>query len=128
VTPADSSAGRKVLDGWRAATRFVPMHIEVRTDSNIRGDERLQERVNEWAEHALSRFARRITRVEVHISDENGSKDTPGDTKCVMEARVEGRHPTAVTDHADSVEAAVRGAAGKLARALDHELGRLDAR
>lgn len=104
------------------------MHIEIRTDSHVHGTERLQERVVEWTEHALSRFARRITRVEVHISDENGDKKTPGDTKCVMEARVEKRPPTVVTDHADGVEAAVRGAAGKLARALEHELGRLEAR
>jgi ribosome-associated translation inhibitor RaiA len=104
------------------------MHIEVRTDNHIQGTERLVERVSEWTEHALSRFARRITRIEVHVSDENGDKDTPGDTKCVMEARVEKRQPTVVTEHADNVEAAVRGAAGKLARALEHELGRLDAR
>lgn len=104
------------------------MLIEVRTDSHIHGTERLQERVNDWTEHAVARFARRITRVEVHISDENGEKETPGAIKCVMEARVEKRQPTAVTDHADNVEAAVRGAAGKLVRALEHELGRLDAR
>lgn len=104
------------------------MQIEVRTDKNIQGDERLTERVSEWTEHALSRFARRITRVEVHISDENGMKESPGDTNCVMEARVEKRPPTAVTEHADNVEAAVRGAAGKLVRAIERELGRLESR
>lgn len=104
------------------------MHIEVRTDHNIHGTERLQERVIEWTEHSLARFARRITRVEVHISDENGKKETPDHTKCVMEARLEKRQPTVVTEHANDVEAAVRGAAHKLARALEHELGRLDAR
>jgi ribosome-associated translation inhibitor RaiA len=119
---------RTWLDGGSFATRLARMHIEIRTDSTIHGDERLQQRVTEWAEHALARFARRITRVEVHLSDENGRKDTPGDTKCVMEARLEKLQPTVVTEHADNVEAAVRGAAGKLTRALEHELGRLDAR
>lgn len=104
------------------------MQIEVRTGNHIQGDERLNERVIEWTEHALSNFSRRITRVEVHISDENGVKETPGDTKCVMEARVEKRQPTAVTEFADNVELAVRGAAAKLARALEREIGRLEAR
>lgn len=109
-------------------TSVIGMQIEVRTDNNIKGDERLKDLVTEWTEHALSHFARRITRVEVHISDENGVKETPGDTKCVMEARVEHRQPTVVTEFADNVELAVRGAASKLARALEREIGRLEAR
>lgn len=104
------------------------MHIEIRTKSPINGTERLQERVREWTEQSLARFAGRITRVEVHISDENGHKETPSDTKCVMEARLEKRQPTVVTEHADDVEAVVRGAAQKLARALENEIGRLESR
>src|SRR5690606_2823456 len=128
TTRRPQKAARNGLDEPISFTNVLSMQIEVRTGNHIQGDERLNERVIEWTEHALSNFSRRITRVEVHISDENGVKETPGDTKCVMEARVEKRQPTAVTEFADNVELAVRGAAAKLARALEREIGRLEAR
>ena len=43
-----------------------------------------------------------------------------------MEARLTGRPPIAVTNHADSLDAAVNGAAHKLVRAIEHQLGRAD--
>jgi len=42
----------------------------------------------------------------------------------VMEARLEGRQPIAATDEALTMELAVRGAAEKLARLIDSQLGR----
>jgi hypothetical protein len=42
----------------------------------------------------------------------------------MMEARLEGRQPIAVTDEADTVVQAVDGAAGKLARLIESTLGR----
>ncbi len=35
----------------------------------------------------------------------------------MMEARLEGRHPTAVTAHASTLELAVEGAAGRMSTA-----------
>jgi len=43
----------------------------------------------------------------------------------VMEARLEGRQPVAVTHHAPTVDQAVDGAAAKLARLIESTLGRL---
>jgi hypothetical protein len=68
----------------------------------------------------------RITRVEVHLSDENGQNRGGRDQRCMMEARVQGRQPLAVTDQAESLEQAVAGAAGKLARLIESTLGRVD--
>jgi hypothetical protein len=42
-----------------------------------------------------------------------------------MEARLEGRRPTAVTHRASSVDEAVVGAAGKLERSIQRTRGRL---
>jgi hypothetical protein len=42
-----------------------------------------------------------------------------------LKARLEGRQPVAVTDHAATLEQAVQGAAQKLARLLDSTFGRL---
>ncbi|MBX3247050.1 MAG: HPF/RaiA family ribosome-associated protein [Myxococcales bacterium] len=100
------------------------MKIQVNTDRNIQGDERLAEYVEDVVLDRLSRFRDQITRVEVHLSDENGGKSGPDDKRCVMEARVEGRQPTAVTHIAGSVNEAIDGAVEKLRRALDSALGK----
>ena len=65
-----------------------------------------------------------VTRVEVHLGDENGRKSGQDDKRCMMEARIEGRHPIAVTEHAASLDRAVKGAAGKLARMIESDAGR----
>jgi len=102
------------------------MQIQINTDRNIETDDRLTADVQGAIEGALGRFADRITRVEVHLSDVNGGKGR--DTRCVMEARVAGLKPMAVDDQADNPRDAARGAAGKLERALDSWLGRLSGR
>jgi hypothetical protein len=97
------------------------MQVLVSTDHNIDGREVLAHRITDVVEHALTRVKDRITRVDVHLSDENSDKKVGGlDMRCVMEARLEGRPPVAVTDHA-----AVNGATHKLIRSIDHLFGRL---
>lgn len=104
------------------------MQIQINTDRNIGGDERLAEHVEGVVRDTLSRFADQITRVEVHLADVNASKSGQDDKRCMLEARLAGRKPTAVTHLAGSVAEAVSGAADKLARAIDRELAKLDAR
>lgn len=101
------------------------MHIQINTDSNIEGREKLADHIKGVVESALSRFSTQITRVEVHLGDENAGKGGQADKRCMMEARLEGHQPTAVTHHAQSIDEAVDGAAGKLERLLDNTLGRL---
>jgi len=100
------------------------MKIQINTDNNIEGGDELNQQTQAAVESALERFAQRITRVEVHLSDENSQKGGI-DKRCVMEARLEGMQPVAVTDQAENMEQAVNGAAEKLEKLLDHELGRL---
>jgi len=102
------------------------MQIQLNTDANIDGHEELATQVSSTVESALKRFSDHITRVEVHLKDENS--DTKGgndDMHCVMEARLEGRQPVAVTHHAATVDQAVDGAADKLHRMIESTLGRL---
>jgi ribosome-associated translation inhibitor RaiA len=102
------------------------MHIQVNTDRNIQGHEALSTEVTRTVGEALSRFSDRITRVEVHLSDENSNKARGNDDmRCLMEARLEGRQPIAVTHHAATTSQAVDGAADKLTRLIDSTLGRL---
>ena len=75
----------------------------------------------------LGRFEQDITSVEVQMSDENHSgKGGAGDKRCMMEARVTGRAPIAVTNFAPDQNLAFRGAAQKLVRLIEHTFGKLD--
>ena len=102
------------------------MQIQMNTDGNIEGHEALATQVSSVVENALKHVSDHITRVEVHLSDENSDKKGGNDDmRCVMEARLEGRQPVAVTHHAATVDQAVDGAAGKLTRMIESTLGRL---
>ena len=104
------------------------MQIQINTDRHIEGQERLAAWASGVVEQALSRVGDRITRVEVHLSDENGKKTGGRDKRCMMEARLEGHRPIAVTDESDRLDGAIAGAAAKLKRSLDHTLSRLNNR
>ena len=104
------------------------MKIQINTDDNIDGSDELTQQTQAVVESALERFAQQITRVEVHLSDENSSHKGGNDKRCVMEARMEGMQPVVVTDQAETIEEAVNGAAEKLEKLIDHELGRLSDR
>lgn len=101
------------------------MQIQTNTDRNITGSEDLAAQARTIVEGALARFSDQITRVEIHLSDENGARGGAEDKRCLMEARLQGRQPIAVTHQAATVEAAMDGAANKLERAIDSTLGRL---
>jgi len=101
------------------------MHIQVNTDDNVAGREALARRIEAEIIHKLSNFSEHITRVEVHLSDEDGSKSGRDDKRCLMEARLAGRQPVAVSNLAASLDDAFSGAAEKLKRALEKALGRL---
>lgn len=101
------------------------MQIQVNTDHTIEGHEALTDKIRGVVENALGRMSDHITRVEVHLTDESGPKNGKNDKRCMMEARLKDRQPIAVTDEATTVELAVDGAADKLARLVEHTIGKL---
>ena len=101
------------------------MQIQINTDHNIAGHEALASHVSGLVENCLNRISDHITRVEVHLSDENSNKGGENEKRCVMEARLEGRQPVAVTHQATTIDQSVDGAAHKLFRLIESTLGRL---
>jgi ribosome-associated translation inhibitor RaiA len=101
------------------------MKIQFNTDKNVTGNEELRSSMIAVISEDLSRFDDHITRLEVHLSDENGNKSGQNDKRCMIEARLEGMQPIAVTNHADTHELAVTGAVDKLKSSLDTIQGRL---
>lgn len=101
------------------------MTIQFNTDKNVNGTEEFIAPFITQIENELRRFNSNITRIEVHLSDENGRKDGPEDIRCLMEARLEGKQPVAVTYQAGNVELALSGAIEKLKASLETILGRI---
>ncbi len=104
------------------------MIVQVTTDNTIDGNAELEQRVRLDIESGLARFTDRITRVEVHLSDEMAGRSDGNDKRCMLEARPTGSAPVAVVESAGSVEEALSGAVRKLRSLLDSRFGRMDAR
>lgn len=101
------------------------MQIQINTGESVEGREALFRHTEAVVKDALGRFSDHVTRVEVHMSDVNGQKVGDNDKRVLMEARIAGRQPIAVTDQAGSLHQAIDGATQKLKRSLDGTFGKL---
>ncbi|AHY43540.1 ribosomal subunit interface protein [Stutzerimonas decontaminans] len=101
------------------------MQIQVHSDNHIEGSARLADWVSASVAGKLDRFDDELTRVVVHLNDENGDKAGAHDKRCQIEARPKGLQPISVTHKAESLELAVDGAVDKLNNALAHQFGKL---
>lgn len=101
------------------------MKIQINTDKNISGDETLAQSVEDVLRFDLGRFSEQITRVEVHLSDENSAaKSGMTDMRCLLEVRLAGEQPIAISEQAQTVEGAVTVATKKMVNLLETELGK----
>jgi ribosomal subunit interface protein len=101
------------------------MNIQVNTDHNIEGSAELNSYVQSSLSEAFARFKVAITRIEVHLSDENAGKTGGNDKRCLLEARISHHQPIVVSHHADTIHQAIEMASDKLLRALDSMAGKL---
>lgn len=101
------------------------MQVQLTCDNHFTASEELTRQVEATVETALERFVDQLTRVEVHITDENSHKGGSNDKRCVVEARPRGHQPIAATHHAGTIDDALDGALERLEHALDHTFGRL---
>jgi ribosome-associated translation inhibitor RaiA len=103
----------------------MPVLVQVHTDPNIKSSVELTAQAEAFVSGAVSRVADRVSRVQVHLGDENSSKGGSNDKRCTMEARLDGRPPIAVTHQAGTLEEAMDGAAAKLERSINSMVDRL---
>jgi ribosome-associated translation inhibitor RaiA len=101
------------------------MTIQLNADKNLNVHEAFGTKLDDLLTDELSRFSEHITRLEVHLSDENGGKDGQNDKRCMIEARLEGRQPIVVTANAHIHEQSVAAATDKLKNSLNTIVGRL---
>lgn len=94
------------------------MIIQLNTDNNLTIHTAYEEQITTGLTQNLERFSNYITRIEVHLSDENGSKSGLNDKRCLLEARLEGKQPVVASDLGDTYDLALKGATEKLKHAL----------
>ncbi|MBF6609019.1 MAG: HPF/RaiA family ribosome-associated protein [Flavobacterium sp.] len=94
------------------------MLIQINTDNNIEGRERMEVYFRSVLEESLHRFEDHITRLEVHLGDENSEKFGTDDKRCMIEARLAGKQPIAVINHSDTTEKSFNGAIEKMKKVL----------
>lgn len=100
------------------------MQIQIYIDHNFDVHEPTMAQFRNTVQSALSHFSEHITRVEIHLSDENADKSGQNDKRCLLEARLEGRQPMAVTHTAANLSQALHGAVDKMTRMIESTLGR----
>lgn len=101
------------------------MKIQFNTDKNIQGTESLESFVSEKINHAFKHMDDKISRVEVHLSDQNADKGGKDDIQCKLEARVEGMQPVMVESKSSTKEKALDEATNKMKAALDTIIGKM---
>ena len=101
------------------------MQIQINHDNHVRLGADVEQRFAGIIRDSLDRFADRITRIEMHITDENGGKHGDADKRCMLEARLANLQPLAVTHLAATHQLAFDGALEKLEHAIRHLLGKL---
>jgi ribosome-associated translation inhibitor RaiA len=101
------------------------MLIEVNSDNHVDAA-KFRDFATTEVEAAIGHHGERVTRVEVQLQDVNADKGGDADCRCMMEVRLAGQKPLAVTAHAASVGQAIVDAAEKLERLVEHTVGRLE--
>lgn len=98
------------------------MQVQINTDKNIDGNERLVNYYTSEIKSELDRFEEKITRVEVHLGDENSTKFGLNDKKCLIEVRMANKQPVVVNNNSDTIEKAFFGAIEKAKKVLGNTL------
>lgn len=104
------------------------MTIQFNTDKTIDGSQRQQEYFKTKISQNLERFASHITRIEVHLRDENGDKEGLHDLSCTMEARLQGKQPMVVHSKGNNLEKVVSASIEKMTTSLNKVIGKMQAK
>jgi len=101
------------------------MQVQIHTDNHIDGTDALAQWASTTIQTALARFGGQITRVQAHLSDENGGKKSSEENiQCTLEAHLVGHQPLVLKHHGTNLNQAIEGAAEKIGRLIDSTLGK----
>ncbi len=101
------------------------IQIIVNSDHNLEIGESEIAEIESTVQGRLNRFESRLTRVVVHLRDENAKRPGLRDVRCMVEARPAGMDSVNASDHASNAQAAVASTTHKLERQLEDIFGKL---
>ena len=95
------------------------MQVQVNHDNHVQLGEEVSARWTRVIEQSLVHFGDRITRIEMHLSDDGATEQ-----RCLLEARLANLPPVVVSHRAGGLQLAFEGALEKLQHALGHAVGK----
>ncbi len=101
------------------------MLVLINTDNHVDANDPVVRQAQADLGQALKRYASEITRIEVHFHDANADKAGANDKQCMLEVRLRGYDPMAVTTTGATLAAAYHGARDKLVRTLERRFSKL---
>ena len=101
------------------------MQIQINSDNIVKANAGAIEALDLLLRDKLGRFETRLTRLEVHLKDVNGTSAGEPDTLCTLEARPSGLDPLTVESNGATIDLAVANAASKMTTVLDRTFGKL---
>lgn len=109
------------------AGRFAEMEVHFNSDNAVDGNDELATQVRERISERLDeRFGSRLTRIEVHVRDIDGTSTGPDGIEATIEARPSNGAPIAVTARNSGPMEAVNSALGTMVNRLDAVFGKAD--
>ena len=108
----------------QSTLRSDEMKIQVNSDKTIAVDASVIRFVEGEVRRVLGRFAIRLTRVEIHLSDVDNRKRGQTDKRCLIEVRPMGARPLSASALATKMADAASHALGKMQRTLTTFFGR----
>ncbi|WP_175253765.1 HPF/RaiA family ribosome-associated protein [Pseudomonas sp. BMW13] len=100
------------------------MQVLVNSGKHVASSMALKDDIRSRVQAKLQRYEDHLTRIELHLSDENALRNGPQDKRCKVEARMKGRDPLTVSHDAAELQQAIDGAVNKLTHALERNLGK----
>lgn len=92
---------------------------------DIQSSQALREHVHQAVAAALKHVSEKMTRVEVHLRDDNAGKSAADDKRVTMEGRIAGQPPLVVEHATDDLYKSITATASKLGRAVKNRLERI---
>lgn len=97
------------------------MNVEI-SYRDIEKTDAIEEHIRSAIDRAVGHFDDRLTRIEAHVGDHNGTKKGAQDKRCMIEARPAGGTPLAVESVGADLYDVVTDAAAKLRRVVTRRL------
>lgn len=99
--------------------------MQIQINGDFEHSDMLDKHITDQVTKALAHHDNQITRVELHLGDENAKKGGM-DKRCTLEVRLRGHQPIAVHDQGDNYYGVVTSTCEKAGRAVSHRLERLN--